>query len=94
MASVGHSKSSFSASVGHAGQSVGQTMINRPLPSLSVLDLGCYICYWVPIFRMLDLVIGENFFACSFFLEGRSPPTRVPVEHAMVRTALPMTESM
>ena len=39
--SVGHKRSSDSASVGHAGQSVGQTMISRPLPSRSVLDFGC-----------------------------------------------------
>ena len=39
--SVGQSRSSASASVGEAGQPVGQTMISRPLPSLSVFDLGC-----------------------------------------------------
>ena len=68
-------------------------MINRPLPSLSVFDLGCQICHWVPTFLRLALVIGENRFACSFFLDGRRPPTRVPVEQASVRTALPKTES-
>ena len=93
-ASVGHISNSDSASVGHAGQLVGHTMISRPLPSLSVLDFGCYTWYCVPTLRRLALVIGENLFACSFLLEGRSPPTRVPVVQAMVSTALPITESI
>ena len=52
------------------------------------------MCRCSPTLLRLVRVIGENFFACSFFLDGRSPPTRVPVEQASVSTALPITESM
>ena len=83
--SGGHHSNFWMELIGQALQFVGLNTISRPLPSLSVFDIGCYMWHCSPATLMFERVIETCLVLRSPYRGCSRLPTLAPVVNANVR---------